>query len=118
MNWDILQSPIGKLVISVVLFAILTILALYVVERSVIAALKGLKFALKNELTSDTGRVNLLGAVLLAVVLVVFNLHEMVTEGLKVDGASKGDHVVVPCVLLGLFLLGSTICVLLLEKEK
>jgi hypothetical protein len=105
-----------------ILFAMdvaLTILAAFVVERSITAALRGLKLALKSELTSDVGKLNLISMVLIVFVMVVFNLHQMVSDALRVESVSRtGDHVIGPATLVSFFFIGSLICVMLMERKK
>ena len=116
---DVLDSTLARRVISFVLYAALVILALFVVERSLTGALKAVKLAAKFEFTTDAGKLNCLAMVLFVVVIVVFNLHPMLSAGLSEGGASQSaDHVIGPGILIGLFLLGSILSVLLLEKDK
>jgi hypothetical protein len=116
---NLLNTTLGRLVLFFVLYAVLAILGAVIVERSMSVALKSLKLALKLEFTSEVGRLNLGMGVLFLFAVVLFNLHQMLAESLKVEGtAGGGDHVIVPAVLVGLFFLGSLVCVMLLEKKK
>jgi|SRR6266566_2913143 len=116
---DVLESTLARRIISLLLYAALVVLAVFVVERSLGGALKAIKLAAKFEFTTDAGKLNFLAMVLFVVVIVVFNLHPMLTAGLKEGGASQSaDHVIGPGILVGLFLLGSLLSVLLLEKNN
>jgi hypothetical protein len=57
--------------------------------------------------------------ILLVFVMVFSDLHQVVSDGLSVESVSRArDHVTVPMALVSLFLIGSLICVMLVEKEK
>lgn len=114
-----MRTIVTRLLILVALYIALTILAAIVVERSVDAALKGLRLALRPEITSDVGRLNFIAMFLIVLVMIVFNLHETISNALTVESASQTkDHVIAPAALVGFFLMGSLICVMLVERKK
>jgi uncharacterized membrane protein len=110
---------IPPLVTLFILEAALAFLAAFIVQRSIAEALKGLRLALKSELTTDVGRLNLIAMILIVFVIVVFNLHEMVASALSVGGSSQtNSHVLAPAALIGVFFIGSLICVMLMERKQ
>lgn len=110
---------IQQLLTVVGLEIIFFILAVFLVERSIEGALKAVKVALKSEFTTDTGRVNLIGMILLVFVYVFSDLHEMAANALAVEKpAPSQSHLIAAVALFGLGFIGSLICVLLMEKKK
>ena len=109
---------IERLLILVGLNIALAILAAFLIQHSISAALKSLKVALKSEFTTNVGRLNLVSMLLIAILIVIFNLHQMLTDALVVDGSLRQDHVTVPVALVGFFFIGSLICVMLVERNK
>jgi len=116
---DYLSPTAQRLIVLMLLYGLLVISAIFVVERSLNGALKALRLALKFEFTTDVGRLNFAGMILFVVAIFVFNLHAMLTDALSVQRAAQpADHVTVPALLIGLFVLGSLVIALLLEKKK
>jgi hypothetical protein len=109
---------IERLLIIVALHIALAILAAFLIQHSLSAALKSLKVALKSEFTTDVGRLNLVSMFIITVLIVVFNLHQMLTDALLVDSSLRQDHVTVPVALVGFFFIGSLICVMLVGKKN
>jgi len=97
----------------------LTFFAIFIIQRSVSETFKALRIALKFEFTTNTGKLNLVAMVLFAVVMLVFNLHEMIAGALNIDGQIRtGDHVIGPALLLILLFIGSLVCVVVVEVKK
>jgi hypothetical protein len=115
---DIVSPTAARLLLAFFLYLALTILAAVIIEKSIGAALKSLKLALKFEFTTDAGKLNLVSMILFVCVIFVFNLHEMLTDSLSIEGTNHSDHVTAPAILVGLFFLGSVFCVMLLEKKR
>jgi hypothetical protein len=67
--------------------------------------------------TTDAGKLNFF-IFFLTVLALLFNLHAMVSDSLKVGQGEGGDHVLGPLIVLGIVFLGSVICVLLFERKK
>jgi hypothetical protein len=110
---------VRNLLVLIAIYLVLTFLAAIVVERSIGAAFKGLKLALKSELTSDVGRLNFVAMILMVLLMFVFNVHEMFSSALAVGGNPQTkDHVLGPAALVGFFFMGSLICVMLVERNK
>jgi hypothetical protein len=114
----IVSPTVARLLLFFFLYLVLAIMAAVIIERSISAALKSLKLALKFEFTTDAGRLNLVSMILFVILIFTFNLHEMFTEMLSVQGTDRTDHVIAPTIMVGLFFLGSLVCVMLLEKKK
>jgi hypothetical protein len=99
--------------------AVSVFLAAFVVERSVAAALKCIKLALKSEFTSAVGRLNFVSMILFFVFMFIPNLHRMIADSLIVGGVSQSnDNWIAPAALLGVFFMGSLICVMIIEKRQ
>ena len=111
------QTPFRLLFVAVTWFLSL-FLATLIIERSIEAAFKGVKLALKFEFTTDAGRLNLVGTILVVVVILVTNLHAMFAETLSTERSKPADHVTAPAVLIGVFIWGSMFIVMLLERKK
>jgi hypothetical protein len=115
---DVFTPSVIRILVFIILYVILAIVVAFLVERSLVGALKGLKLALKAEFTTDAGRLNFFSIFFLTVLALLFNLHAMVSDSLRVGQGEGGDHVLGPLVVLGIVFLGSVICVLLLERKK
>jgi hypothetical protein len=115
---DVFTPPVVRILVFIVLYIILAIVVAFLVERSLVGALKGLKLALKAEFTTDAGKLNFFSIFFLTVLALLFNLHVMVSDSVKVGQVDQGDHVLGPLIVLGIVFLGSVICVLLLERKK
>lgn len=110
---------IWRILTAVGLEILLFIGAAYLLERSLGGALKAVKLALKSEFSSDTGRLNLVGMVLLVFVFLVSNLHEAASNALSPEKPAPADsHVLGPVILFGLVFVGSLICVLIVETRN
>jgi len=108
-----------NLSLSVGLSILLVILAFILIERSLHGALKAFKLATKFEFTTDTGRLNFFGMLVVFLLMFVFNLHEMISKSLSVEGVSQTENRVNgPVTLVCLFVIGSLICVTFLERKK
>ncbi|HKV92123.1 MAG TPA: hypothetical protein VJW20_06210 [Candidatus Angelobacter sp.] len=108
-----------RVVVLVLLSVGLAFFAIFIIQRSIGETFKALKLALKSEFTTNTGKLNLVAMVLFAVVMLVFNLHEMIASALSVDGQMRaGDHVIAPALLLILLFIGSLVCVVVVEVKK
>lgn len=96
----------------------LVFLAVYIIKRSLRETFKAIREAMKSEVTSDTGRINLVAGIVIAVMIFVFNLHDMIGNALSVDQPRTENHVIAPAALLILFFMGSLICVVVLEMRN
>ena len=76
---------ISRLLIVLVLEVALLYLAAYLVERTIDGALRAVKVGLKSEFSTSTGRINLIGMILLVFVLVFAVLHGMAENALSVE---------------------------------
>jgi hypothetical protein len=109
---------VWPLLVAALLYAGLLFVSAFVFSHSIEGAVKALKLALKSEFTTDTGRINLAGMILLVVFFFFSNLHEMVTTALSTERPpGPEEHFVAPATLLGLFFFGSLICVLIMERK-
>lgn len=110
---------IPNLLTLIGLYLLLAFLAAIVVERSIAGAFKGLRLALKYEFTTDVGRLNFVGMILIVCLMFVFNLHEMFSSALSVEGATRPENrVIAPVALIGFFFVCSLICVMVVERKK
>jgi len=110
---------VARILLTAGLEIALTLGAVFLVERSLEGALKAVKFALKSEFSTDTGRVNLVGMILLVFFLVFSNLHEAATRALSVEKPAPAEnYVLVPEILFFLGFLCSLICVLIMERKN
>lgn len=112
------MNIIWRLVIVVLLESALLFVAALIVERTVEGAVKAVKVGLESEFSTGTGRLNLVGMILLVVVLVFTDLHEMASNALSVEEPPpQGSSLVSILLLVGLFFVFSVICVLISEKK-
>ena len=114
------MNPSAKSLLEiVVLTLILAAVGAIIIKHSVAEALKALKTAFKAELKTDAGRLNLFGMVLFVVAIFVFNLEQLISDSVSVDGLARSQNrVIAPGILIGLFIIGSLFCVIYLEKDK
>jgi ACR3 family arsenite efflux pump ArsB len=112
-------SSVVRLLLPIALYILLAFVAARLVTRSIREATRVLKLALKLEITSNVGRLNFIAMILYIVAMFVFNLHQMITDALSIEGTPRAEnHVVGPAILIGLFFIGSLICVMVVEKQK
>jgi len=98
--------------------AALLLLAALIVERTFKGALEGVKLALKSERKTSPGRLNILGVLLFAFLIIFSDLHNFVADALSAQKPAPSDlRVIAPLVLFGLAFIGSLICVLLMERK-
>jgi hypothetical protein len=108
-----------KILLVVALEAGLAYFAFFLVERTFAGALKAIKLALKFEFTTDTGKMNFIGVVILTFLTIFFSLHEMFANALSTEKPPPSDlRVLAPLVLFGLVFVISVICVLLMERQR
>lgn len=113
------MQVIYRLLLVTALNLALLYVAALIVERTLDGALKAVKVGLKSEFSTGTGRVNLIGMILLVFIVVFTNLHEMATVALSVDKPPPaGSNVVIVVTLVGFFFVGSVICVLIAERSR
>lgn len=114
MNW------IVKILIAAAIDIVLAVASFWLVEKSFAGALRGLRTALKQELTTDTGRVNLAGMVLLAFGFIFISLHDMASKVLGIgETSARSEYVpLFLLMLLGLFFIGSLICLAVVERKR
>lgn len=107
---------IGMLILE----AVLLLLSFVLVEKSFEGALKGVKVAIKSEISTDAGRLNLV-ALLMLVFLLIFNkLHDSVTtagNNQHLSGAQEPNPLLQFLMISG-FALGSVFCVGLFEIRR
>jgi hypothetical protein len=109
---------IRDLFIAAAIIIVSIIVAALAIHHTMSQAFKGLKLALKSEIKSTVGRVNVLAMVLFLLIILVFNLEEMLANALRVGGApQRGTDLVTVGILIGIFFMGSLICVMLVEKN-
>ena len=107
-----------RVLLVVGLEAALAYFAFFLVERTFEGALKAIKLALKFEFTTDTGKMNFIGVVVLTFLTIFFSLHEMLANTLSAEKPAPSDlRVLAPLVLFGLVFIVSMICVLLMERN-
>ena len=110
---------IRPLLIEVVLITFLAVGATLLIEHSLSGALKAVKFALKSEFTTDTGKLNLIGMILLVFIFIFSDLHDYAANALSNQKPAPAEnHVLAPVLMIGLLFVGSLVCVLLVEKNN
>jgi hypothetical protein len=109
---------VWQVLVVVALNIVLMIAATFLMTHSIGGAIKAVKVALKSEFTTDTGRLNLVGMILLVFVMVFFGLHATLGDALSVEHPAPSEYqVLAPMVLFGLGFVCSMICVLAVERK-
>jgi len=108
---------IWQALVVVCLEAVLTVLAVMMVERSLVGALRAVKVALESEVSTDTGRVNLVAMILLVFLFVFTKLHEIAAKALSAEkSAAVQESMSTAVILIGLFFALCLVCLVILER--
>ncbi len=113
------MTLIEEALVVVALEIVLAYVAFILVERTFAGALRALKLALKFEFTTDTGKMNFVGVVILTLLTIFTNLHEALGNALSTERPAPSQAAVLaPLVLFGLVFVISMICTLLMERKE
>ena len=112
------MTLIEEALLVVALNIVLAYAAFILIEHTFKGALKALRLALKFEFTTDTGKMNFVGVVILTLLTIFTDLHEALGNALSTEKpAPSHAAVLAPLVLFGLVFVISMICTLLMERE-
>lgn len=107
---------------QVLLLAALTVLLMFaaalLIQHSVSGAVKAVRVALNSEFKTETGRVNLVGMILLVIIIMSLHLEDTLANALAVQHPAPSEYrVLAPMTLFFLGFVGSVICVSLMERK-
>ena len=114
-DWQVL----AKLAVLGILELGLAVAAFWLVERTIEGAMKAVKGALKLEINTDAGKLNLAGLIGFLFLTVFTNLHETLAGLVVKDKATPLEaKILPPATVFGLLFIGSVICVAIFEKHR
>ena len=108
-----------KILLLVGLTVGLALFSAYLVRRTFEEVLKGLKVALKAEVGTNSGRLNLAGALIFLFLIIFTSLDKTLVDALITDKSASTDGLVlVPLLLFLLLFLGSLLWCWLMARER
>jgi len=114
----VMNTDLFKVGVVVILSILLLGAASFILTHSMTAAMKVIRSAVKYEFKTDSGRLNLISAVLLLFLILFSNLDRAVAIALSPTHVlSNETSEIVPIFLFFVFLTGSLICVTVLEYK-